>query len=127
MATFLKTTVEYKNGRRAPVVGKHRSYADHVNDILWRYSNLIIENVTREEFDILRHALGSSNLSLGSPDLGWRNHYNIDPLCDDFLIVESLVDRGLMHKNDYGYFCVTPRGKILAGAPLNPDEKRTIN
>lgn len=118
---FNKSTNGYPGGRREPSLGGLSSYPQNAEAVLQRVVNAQIEPVTRAEFQVLRHALGSSHLSASQPDLGWRNYYNIDDLgCEDGEAIKALVDRGLMDNYAKGYYRATERGAILAG--VHPDD-----
>lgn len=77
---FDKSTNGQLDGRREPCLGGLRSYDQNAEAVLQRVVNQQVEPVNLDEFQVLRHALGSSHLSETQPDLGWRNYFNIDTL-----------------------------------------------
>jgi len=54
-----------------------------------------MEQLTSEELDILRHALGADPLRPGLK-VGWRNNYCAGG--DDVAVCDSLVRKGMMRK-----------------------------
>lgn len=118
---FDKSTNGNLDGTREPCLGGLRSYEQNAEAVLQRVVSAKIEEVSLPEFQVLRHALGSSHLSAAQPDLGWRNYFYIDTLDGkDGEAIKALVDRGLMDNYAKGYYRATERGAILAG--VHPDE-----
>jgi hypothetical protein len=118
---FDKSTNGQLDGRREPYLGGLRSYDENAEAVLQRVVDAKIEPVTLDEFQVLRHALGSFHLSPTQLDLGWRNYCNLDYLEGRHgEAVEALVKRGLMDNYAKNYYRATERGAILAG--VHPDE-----
>ena len=125
---FDKSTHGNLDGAREPSLGGMRSYAENAEAVLQRVVSAKIEEVSLEEFQVLRHTLGSSSLSASQPDLGWRNYFNIDTLDGkDGEAIKALVDRGLMDNYAKGHYRATLRGAALAGAPQTPNAFHTTN
>lgn len=74
-----------------------------------------------EQHNILRHALGLSNVGMKSSDREYRNHFVTGPGSTDYPHCEALVSSGLMTKHP-GHaltggdptFVVTDEGKTVA-------------
>lgn len=112
---FDKSTDGRLDGTRKPCRGGFRSYEQNAEAVLQRVASKMIEGVSLEEFQILRHTLGSSSLSASQPDLGWRNYYQVG---NPDITLLGLVKRGLMEGFKKGYYRATARGMALAGAPV---------
>ena len=69
-------------------------------------------DVTDDERDILRHALG-----LDRARVSYRNSYSAMPSTDTYPVLMGLVNKGLMERGDYHetvvHFHVTDAGKAL--------------
>ena len=119
---FDKSTHGNLDGTREPSLGGMRSYAENAEAVLQRAVNQLIEPVTLSEFQKLRHTLGSSS---GTPNLGWRNFFNINTLeGEDGEAIRALVERGLMENRGGGYYRATECGAILAG--VHPDDAAAV-
>ena len=110
-----KSTFGNRDGTRepGPPVGvTYEAYAEQVLHRVMR-SQKNEPELTIEEFQKLRHTLGSSHTG-PTQGLGWRNYYATDSVPPDE--VASLVARSIMEKAGDGMYRATARGMELAGA-----------